>query len=482
VLRKLLSILPTLWVNWITVAGTVITTVAGCTLLMAFAADALAPVSNQYTAAALFLIGPAVFLFGLLLIPIGLFYERRRHPERRQTDEVLQAFRSAVADKKSRRRILFFLGATLANIAILGAIGNRGLAFMNSAEFCGTLCHTVMQPEYDAYMRSPHSRVACVDCHIGAGASWAAKAKIDGLRQVWAVITDSFNRPIPAPVHELRPARDTCEQCHWPDKFHGNRVAFSSTYKSDEENTLELSAYVLNVGGVSPRTGEYQGIHWHVSPDIEVRYEALDDKREQIGKVTWTEKGELKGEYEVPGEDRPAKETRVMDCVDCHNRPTHIYDHSPEHAIDRSFTEGRLDRSLPFLRKVAVQVLTEADFGEAEAEDELLRALNAGYDKEHSDSKPPAKKLEAAAEVLADLYRLNISREMKVGWDTYPDHLGHRGDDRDKRGCFRCHDDEHATKSGTLLRQDCDLCHELLHMEEGIDDLSDALRALYPGH
>jgi formate-dependent nitrite reductase cytochrome c552 subunit len=361
----------------------------------------------------------------------------------------------------------------------MGAAGHEALLFMDSVEFCGTTCHTVMQPEYEAYRRSPHQRVACVDCHIGSGASWAAKAKISGLRQVWAVAVDSFSRPIPSPVHELRPARDTCEQCHWPAKFHGKRLQFRNHYEADESNTESVTAVLLNVGGVDPKSGEYHGIHWHVSQDTRIEYEALDASREKIGHVRVIKNGEIEKTFNPPdGTSGEIHDSRTMDCVDCHNRPTHVYDQTAEAAVDRAFYEGRLDREVPFLAEAAVALLADDKQPRDGAPTRYREGLIAHYAENHDDVELTAEQLDRAAAALTELYSANIFPEMKVGWDTYPTHIGHRGEDNDVRGCFRCHNDEHATDDGDVISQDCDLCHEVLHEEEAADTVPESLRAL----
>ena len=480
-MKTILSFLPRLWTNWITLTGTMITTVSGCTIVLMIAAEAVNPSPNPYTSAVAFLIMPMAFIGGLVLIPLGFWWSRfkaKRRGKPAELDPIQQAFQKALQDKSARRRIFFVGFLTMMNLVIVGAAGHQAVSFMDSVEFCGTMCHTVMQPEYEAYIRSPHSRVKCVKCHIGSGASWAVKAKISGLRQVWAVMVDSYDRPVHAPIKNLRPARDTCEQCHWPAKFHGNRVAFYSHYGQDELNTPEVTAVLLKVGGENPKTGQYHGIHWHVSPDIQVEFEVHDDKREQIGKVTWSKGGEQQAIYmpEKPGGE--VKETRLMDCVDCHNRPTHIYDPSPQAAVDRVFASGKLDVAIPFLRKIAVKVISRTDIPRDQTEAQLLADMKAAYAKNHPDAKYTAEQLEVAAKVLAEVYKQNIFPEMKVAWDTYPSHLGHRGEEIDTRGCFRCHDNKHKREDGETLSQDCDLCHEILHEDEPLDELPDSIRAL----
>jgi len=477
-IRRVMAWLPHLWTNWITLTGTVITTVAGCTIVLALAAELVTAAPKPYTFALAFMIMPAIFILGLVLIPVGFLWERIRAKQERPQDPIQAAFRAAVRDRRARRRIIFVGVATFLNIVIIGAAGHKALVFMDSPAFCGKLCHSVMAPEDQAYQKSPHSRVACVDCHIGPGASWAVKSKISGLRQVWAVLVGSFDRPIPTPVRELRPARDTCEQCHWPAKFHGNRVMFSTHYRDDEKNTPEVTALLLKVGGEDPRTGKYHGIHWHVSPDIEVIYQELDEKREKIGKITWKEKGQVKAEYLAPDSTATSLGERTMDCVDCHNRPTHVFDQSPAHAVDRALSEGWLDNSVPYLHKVAVEVINRGDVPREQAEEVFTKALREVYARDYAQLGVPDESLQKAGRALARLYRDNIFPDMKIGWDTYPSHLGHRGEEEDIRGCFRCHDEKHKTQEGKTLSQDCDLCHELLHEDENPEDLPEALKSL----
>jgi hypothetical protein len=483
VFKRLFEFLPRFWSNWITLLGTALTTVAASTILFIFAATLFADFSNIYAYALGFMIMPGLFIAGLMIIAVGFLWERRRKKKHPEADPIQQAFVLAFRDPRARRLILFVSIATLVNIVIVGAAGNKALVYMDSPEFCGKLCHGVMQPEYDTYLESPHSRIACVTCHIGPGASWAVKAKVDGLRQVLGVMTGNFSRPIPSPVHSLRPARDTCEQCHWPAKFHGNRISFHVHFGDDEENTPEVTALALRVGGKREGTGQFHGIHWHVSPELKVEYEALDDKRERIGKVRVYKDGELTAEYLPPeGSEGVASEVRTMDCVDCHNRPTHVYDQNATLAVDRVLLSGALDWKVPFLRLAATSILEAAgnDLDRDGAAAHFSDALGAWYDKEQPDARPDDETLATAAETITGLYLRNIYPDMDLVWGTHPNHLGHLGEEKDLRGCFRCHNDQHATADGEkTISQDCELCHEFLAEEESPDDLSDELRSLF---
>ncbi len=245
---------------------------------------------------------------------------------------------------------------------VVSAAGSyKAYEFTESTSFCGQLCHTVMIPEYTAYQLSPHARVACAECHVGAGATWFVKSKLSGSRQVFATIFNTYPRPIPSPVRNLRPAQETCEQCHWPKKFYGGQLKVFSHYASDEKNTLRQVRMLIKTGGGDPATGAPEGIHWHMNIGNKIDYVAADDKRQVIpyihvedlqGRVT-----EYYAKDSTLNKDQIAKAPRHhMDCVDCHNRPTHIYV-PPDQSVDQALLARRIDASLPFIKQEAVTVL-----------------------------------------------------------------------------------------------------------------------------
>jgi hypothetical protein len=465
-----------LWGNWISLLGTTLTTVAGNIILIVAVVDIVTSGANQYASTVAFLLMPPVFILGLLLIALGAWRGRRKRAS--AGDALKQAMTTILADRSARRRLIFVALATLANITLISVAALQGIHYMDSPRFCGQLCHTVMNPEYQAYTRSPHARVRCIDCHVGEGATWFFKAKLSGLRQVWGAATNRFSRPIPVPIHGLRPARETCEKCHWPDKFHGERLLVRHTYRNDRANTRVTDVVRLNVGGVNRRTGRFEGIHWHVGPTVKVEYEALDERRTKIGAVTLVEGGK-RSVYEPPatGKGARVRERRTMDCVDCHNRPTHVYDPSPEAAVDRALTYGKIDQALPGVRQQAVALLRQK-LEPREAAARFSAALAAAYAK-HDPGIAVAKKsaIERAGRELGQIYERNIFPTMKIEWGTYPSHIGHR---LTTEGCFRCHDDEHKTKDGRVIRKDCDVCHEVVAEESEKPDVPEAVLRL--GH
>jgi hypothetical protein len=355
---------------------------------------------------------------------------------------------------------MLFLLLTLVNLVILATATYKGVEHMETTEFCGETCHSVMIPEFTAYNRSPHARVACVSCHIGPGADWFVKSKLSGSWQVVSVMLDLYPRPIPTPVHNLRPARETCEQCHWPTKFAGDRLAVRTHYADDEANTELKSVLLLRVGGIQGRVA--QGIHWHVDPNNEIRYRANEDRSEiydvELSQADGTKKLFLTGD----GTPEDAGEWRTMDCIDCHNRPSHIY-RLPAPEVDTAILEGRIDRGLPYVRREAIRLLEE----EYASHDEAREGIRAGLQVFYSESYPElaagdGAKIDAAAKAIGNIYCWNVFPEMNIRWGTYPNHIGHETD----AGCFRCHDDLHETAEGETISQDCDTCHSLLAMEE----------------
>jgi hypothetical protein len=271
------------------VVGMVLTTVSAVLFLVVFLADLFGLHTNPYIGIVFFLILPGIFLLGLLLIPLGAWLERRRRAAGKPPSEVHWP-RVDLNVPSQRRTAVAIFALTMANVVIVSLAAYRGIEYMDSVQFCGQVCHEVMKPEFTAYQDGPHSRVTCVACHIGPGASWFARSKVSGLRQVVAVSLNSFSRPIPSPVHDLRPAREVCEQCHWPEKFHGDLIRRKAEYADDEANSETVTTLQLKVGGGSERTGGATGIHWHTNPQVEIEYITTDEKRQVIPYVRLQER------------------------------------------------------------------------------------------------------------------------------------------------------------------------------------------------
>jgi hypothetical protein len=447
--------------NVITIAGVMVTTVSAVLFLGFLLLDALgiAVHSNPYLGIVFFITLPALFVAGLLLIPIGAWRERRRQL-RGRPPSLRQWPRVDLNDSRVRATLFAVAVLTPANLLILSAAAYKGVEAMDSVSFCGQVCHEVMEPEFVAYQDGPHARVKCVECHIGAGASWFVKSKLSGARQMYAVMMNSHSRPIPSPVHDLRPARETCEQCHWPTRFHGDKVATRHEFASDEANTESVTTLRLHIGGIDA-TGRPRGIHWHVADENVVEYVALDSARQQIGYVRLTTAAGQVREYYAEGVTEAqlaGGERRRMDCVDCHNRPSHIFAKSADRALNEALAAGAVARDLPFIKREGLAAL-EADYpdqktGAANIAERLLAFYRAGQPALWTSRQADITR---SVEGLQDLYSRNVFPSMRVKWGTHPNNQGHT----EFPGCFRCHDEAHKTKDGQVISQSCELCHEM---------------------
>ena len=448
---------PRLARNGISIAGMVLATITALLFLTVFLADLFGLHKNPYLGILFLLVMPALFVLGLLMIPAGMWLERRRIARGKTARTGWP--RLDLNDPVHRRTVFGVTLLTLVNVIIVSLAAYKGVHFMDSPQFCGEVCHEVMEPEYTAYQDGPHSRVACVGCHIGPGAPYLVKAKIDGTRQVIAVLMNSHARPIPAPVHTLRPAREVCEQCHWPEKFHGDKVVMKREYSSDEQNTETTTTLQIHVGGGSEKLGVATGIHWHMNIANEVDYIATDPKRETIGYVRVKDRTGAVREYFAEGvteEQLKGGELRRMDCIDCHNRPAHRFAHSPEKAIDAALASGAMPKTLPFARREALAALAGPYPDRETAEREIATKLTNFYRSMNGDlTKTRSDEVERTVRATQAAYGKNVFPKMNVTWGTYPNHIGHM----ESNGCFRCHDDLHRTRDGRAISADCLLCH-----------------------
>jgi hypothetical protein len=446
--------------NTISIVGLVLVTTSAVLFLIVFLADLFGLHTNPYLGIVFFLILPALFIFGLALVPIGAVLERRRQRSGR-APSASRWPRLDLNDPVQRRGVFIFLTMTLANIVIVSLAAYRGIEFMDSVQFCGQVCHGVMKPEFTAYQDGPHSRVTCVQCHIGAGASWFARSKISGTRQVLAVTFHTYSRPIPSPVQNLRPARDTCEQCHWPEKFHGDKIVRVYEYAEDENNTESVTTLQVHVGGGSERLGIAQGIHWHMNVANDVEYIATDEKRQVIPWVRVKDRFGNVREYTAEGakpEDLAKGERRRMDCMDCHNRPSHPMAATPERAVNEVMARGDIPKSLPFIRREAVKALKTSYPDQERAAEGISRTLRDFYRSQYAaDYMSRRQDVEKAVQATTGVYRRNVFPEMNVQFGTYASNIGHI----DFPGCFRCHDGNHKTQDGKEIGQDCDTCHTI---------------------
>ena len=451
--------------NPITLTGTVLTASGAVTMVAFWMYDFILPgPPHPYIGILIFLILPGIFVIGLILIPIGIVV--RRHALRKR-GELLDMYPAIDLRRPLIRHVFLAVGiATFVNVLIFGTASYRAVNYMDTTQFCGQTCHTVMEPEFTAYQGSPHAHVNCVECHIGPGAGWFVRSKLSGTRQVLAVTFHTYSRPIPAPVKYLRPARETCEHCHWPQRFTGDKFIVKTSYKDDEKNTPATTVLLMKIGG---RTWQGSvGIHGrHLADGSQIRYISIDEQRQVIPQVFYTNAEGKTIEYvssdiKATRQQLDAGEHRVMDCVDCHNRPTHVFE-LPEPAVNRQMAVGLISPELPFIRKKAIEVLKGEYPDRESAKRQIVEGLTAFYRTNYPAVYNSRRALvQQSAESVAAIYLRNIFPSMKMSWGVHPNNLGHN----DFPGCFRCHDGSHTSADGQTIPNDCTTCHNLLAVEE----------------
>jgi len=454
---------PSLFRNYISFVGAAITSAAFVSMVLMFLFEITSKQENPYVGILTYIIFPSVLFFGLFVIAVGMILERRRR--RRGAPAGIAAYpRLDLNDPRARRSFFVFLTITFMFICASAFGSYRAFEYTESVAFCGETCHSVMKPEHTAYLAGSHARVGCVGCHVGPGAGWYVRSKLSGAYQLYSVTFKKYSRPITTPVHNLRPAQETCEQCHWPEKFFGAQLKVFNHYAYDEKNTLRQTRMLLNVGGGSPSNGVVAGIHWHMNIANKVDYISIDDHRQQIPWVRIQGKDGNVTEYfdrnRAPSPEMIASAPkRRMDCVDCHNRPAHVYQ-TPDLAVDQAFAGGRLDPSLPYLKREAISLLSK----EYQTEDEALRSIATGlrqfYSTNYSEiATTKTDAIKTASDELQRIFRTYFFPEMKTNWQTHPNNIGHLY----FSGCFRCHDGEHVSNTGKVIRNDCNICHTVIY-------------------
>ncbi len=340
-------------------------------------------------------------------------------------------------------------------IVLTGAV--YGWEYTNSPEFCGTACHT-MPPEFTSYLTSPHARIDCVDCHIGKGfLATRVSRKTGDIRHIVATAFNTYEFPIRA--QQLQPARETCEKCHFPEKFSDDSLREIKQYSSDKDNTPLTTYLVLKTGGGSKRQGLGRGIHWHVENKIE--YFPLDPEEQIIPYVrvfeddgTITEYLDIESGFD-PSEINP-DELVEMDCITCHNRITHLVK-TPEATVDEMINRGIIDPEIPEIRRVAVETYSQL-YDTTEIGLEGIAGIASFYETYYSDYYTEnQEKVDRAIEALQDAYAQSVFPEQNSDWTTHPNNIGHT----DSPGCFRCHGGQHLNAQGEAIRLECNLCHSI---------------------
>ena len=460
--------LPRYAYNWISAAGALVAALALFAIVFLFIISMYLGTENPYLGILIYLILPMILVAGALLIPIGMYVHWRVWQRTGEVPFMRWPHLDLNIERHRNATIVFILGFMA--FTLLGSVGTyQAYHFTESVTFCGQTCHAVMKPEFTTYQHSPHARVTCVECHVGAGAGWYAKSKMQGLYQVYAVTFNVFPRPIPTPITSLRPARETCEQCHWPQKFYGAMQRRFDHYRYDKENTRWTLNMLLKVGSGNPATAQESGIHWHINPAVTVEYIARDEKRQDVPWVRVTDKRSGRAEVfqdsakPLTKEQIAKAEVRKMDCMDCHNRPSHNL-FPPDYVMDLEMFAGRVDPSIPQIKLATVTAMAKDYPTEKAAMEGIEREIADFYKKNHAGFYGQKKDLvDKAIKAAQAAFRSNIFPEMKAKWSSYPNDIGHFI----FPGCWRCHGGKHKSEGGKIITHNCDVCHIILSQGPG---------------
>jgi hypothetical protein len=433
--------------NWISSLGTALMTLAvfGMVTLFALHTAAGGQWAGPYMGIVFTVVLPGLFVAGLVFVPLGILVYRRRVRERvaAMVDKPMSLVRAVVA-------------LTAVNFAAVATVGYGATSYMSSTEFCGKACHAAMQPEYETYLTSPHKQIGCVPCHVEPTARGFVAAKLNGTRQLIDFVRDDYEKPIPTPIHGQVPAKDTCEHCHWPEKYLGTKIKVLPHYRTDEAVSGFTNVLLMRTGGTRP-DGQSVGIHWHVHPSATVRFFATDEKLLDVPVVEVQKPGGQKDVFAVAGDDPaklPAGRWRTMDCVDCHNRAAHHFE-LPDEALDKAIASGLVSRELPGVKAQALEAL-QKPWTRATAADGIRGHMRAAY---RALDQAGQQRLETTTEQIVRIWLRNVYPDRGVAWGTYPSLSSHTG-------CYRCHDGKHANADGKVISNACNLCHTVLSENE----------------
>lgn len=475
--ERKLGRLPYFVYNPIAITGAAIALVSFGTIFFVFITELIAEKPKPYLGLIAYVLLPGVLFIGLFFVVLGIVIERRR--ERRLSPAAERYPKIDLNDPRHRALFTLFSVSTLTILLFTGIGSFKAYEYTDSVEFCGQTCHEVMEPEFTAYQHSPHARVLCVQCHVGPGADWFVRSKLSGTYQVYAVLANVYPRPIPTPITNLRPAQETCEQCHWPQHFFSEKKVVKTYYRRDEQNTPWSITLLMKIGGGHQETGPTTGIHWHMNIANKITYVAADTQKQVI---PWVRAEDFQGKaVEYVSTENPLSEEELarakkyqMDCMDCHNRPTHIF-YPPDQSVNLSLNLGRMDPKLPSVKSAAVEAVVQPYSSRQAAHDSIDMIIREFYAVQHADvAETNATAITKVIEETQKIYARNFFPSMGVSWKKYPNNVGHLYD----IGCFRCHDGKHVSPEGKVLSRECNTCHTILAQGEGLSPREVSLEGL----
>jgi hypothetical protein len=448
---------PDIFYNPVSLVGVIIAAVTFGSIVLLMLTDMVWGGFPPYFGIVTYILLPSVLILGLVIIPIGAFIERKK--VRRAIESGMPSLpKIDLNDDRQRTAFMFFTTGTLLLMIFTAIGGYRAFEITESVSFCGKVCHTVMKPEYTTYLHSPHARVACVQCHVGPGASWYVRSKLSGAYQIYSVLFNKYPRPIPTPIKNLRPARETCEQCHWPQSFVGERRVTKAYFLEDSANTRWTIDMLIKIGRSTSGEAQRPPVHWHVTHTVQ--YIPTDSSSQNIPWVRVVYKDGTDKVFTTdnnPFTQDSVKKlgVKTMDCMDCHNRPTHIIK-TPEDAVNDAMASGEINPALPWIKQTAVNALIPKYTDTKDALDSIALSIESFYKEKYPQiASARSSEIAGAIKSLQSIYQNNFFPYMRVDWRAYTDNIGHEN----YLGCFRCHDGNHKTENGQVIPNKCETCH-----------------------
>ena len=363
-----------------------------------------------------------------------------------------------------RKTTMGVIGALVAGgigLMVLAAAGIAGWEYTNSDQFCESTCHAVHPEEIESHKTAAHARVHCVECHMGRNSTLKLIAmKPTHFKELWGMIV-GYERPLHA--SGMRPAREACEACHYPQTEHHDSISVNKRYGTDPKSSEIEYRLTLHTSADAPRDVPWKvsGIHWHIANDVQ--YKSPDVQGREIPWVQVTRPDGTKivytdAESKLSKEDLAKLEPRRMECFNCHNAVGHPFP-NPADRVDAAIAAGKIDRELPSVKARAVDLIAAVGdlSGPMEQRSKAIDKLIA----ENAAKSPVAANLKEKdaqfQKVMREILLSSTFDEKGVTWKSFPNHAQHK----DFPGCFRCHNGKHLNDKGEAIRLQCTLCHNL---------------------
>jgi len=475
---------PHVFYNPITITGSLLAIVCFVCILFLIVFEYFSEGASPYTGIIAFVVLPTFLIFGVLTVAFGIFKENRNLLSKSSKKRGLPII--DLNNPKHQLATLVFTVGIFVLITMSVFSSFKAYEYTDSDEFCGKVCHKVLEPTFNAYQESAHSRVGCVKCHISSTEKWFVKSKLSGLYQVYSVMFNKYSKPIPTPIKNLRPSAQTCVECHWPKQFYHENTIKYDFFTSDEANSHYKIKMTVKIGGGSEDIENNSGIHWVMNLSNEVTYLALDKERMNI---PWVKSRSLETGKEtiyrridtkVSDEMLIPENFRKMDCMDCHNRPSHIYN-QPNKTINAYMLAGRIDPTLPYIKNLAVQAVETYATDKINAMKDIGTFIWDYYKRSYPDIfKTKRNSISQSIIQINKIYQRNYYPEMNADWKSFPNHLGHMY----SPGCFRCHDGKHVSDDGKVISNDCNVCHLIISQQppnEPMQESATGMKFIHPG-